>query len=196
MQSLSVMLLATTATALVLPATPRTGMAVRARPVMQFDDEGGMIKEIEEGGMTLEQVKASYGASGPELPADKAARVVLKEAEWNVEKMAVSATDADFEATISSQLDTEFIIEIPPPMNTIEAYFYGLTADSHQAFSISHEESSPIEGRMQRRGGEPEVVKIKCDPNGQTGELQAYLCFILDEEPMYSKYYGITVKSQ
>ena len=81
-------------------------------------------------------------------------------------------------------------------MNTIEAYFYGLTADSHQAFSISHEESSPIEGRMQRRGGEPEVVKIKCDPNGQTGELQAYLCFILDEEPMYSKYYGITVKSQ
>ena len=89
MQSLSVMLLATTATALVLPATPRMGMAVRARPVMQFDDEGGMIKEIEEGGMTLEQVKASYGASGPELPADKAARVVLKEAEWNVEKMAV-----------------------------------------------------------------------------------------------------------
>ena len=166
MQSLSVMLLATTATALVLPATPRMGMAVRARPVMQFDDEGGMIKEIEEGGMTLEQVKASYGASGPELPADKAARVVLKEAEWNVEKMAVSATDADFEATISSQLDTEFVIEIPPPMNTIESYFYGLTADSHQAFSISHEESSPIEGRMQRRGGEPEVVKIKCDPNG------------------------------
>ena len=71
MQCLSVMLLATTATALVLPATPRMGMSVRARPVMQFDDEGGMIKEIEEGGMTLEQVKASYGASGPELPADK-----------------------------------------------------------------------------------------------------------------------------
>ena len=109
MQCLSVMLLATTATALVLPATPRMGMSVRARPVMQFDDEGGMIKEIEEGGMTLEQVKASYGASGPELPADKAARVVLKEAEWNVEKMAVSATDADFEATISSQLDLSLI---------------------------------------------------------------------------------------
>ena len=116
------------------------------------------------------------------LPAEKAARLILKEPEWNVAKMAVSSTDEDYELSCASSVDTEVVIEIPPSMNTFEDYFYGLTADSHPSFSIVAEESSPLEGRMKRRGGEPETVKIKCDPNGATGEFVAHLCFILQCE--------------
>jgi len=48
---------------------------------------------------------------------------------------------------------------------------------------------------MERRGGEPTSLKIKCDPNGTAGELKATLCFILPEEKPFSKFYGITCKS-
>ena len=130
------------------------------------------------------------------MPAEKAAKLVLKEAEWNVEKMAVSATDVDYEIECSSMDFNEVIVEVAPSMNTFEDYFYGLTADSHQSFTIVAGESSPIEGRMQRRGGEPEVIKIKCEPNGQSGTFVAHLCFILENEPMYSKFYSITCVSK
>ncbi len=182
--------------ALLLPTVPRVAPASRASLVrMQFDEEGGMVKEIEEGGMTLEQVRASYGAEAPKLDDAKAALLVLKEPEWNVNKMAVSATDEDFVLECSSMGDSEVVIEVEPFMNTIEEYCFGFTADSDPKFSIVHEESSPIEGRMQRRGGEPEVVKVKFDPNGASGEFVAHLCFILPEENMYSKFYSITAKS-
>ena len=72
--------------ALVLPAAPVTVPAAaavgRARLAMQFDEEGGMVKEIEEGGMSFEDVMAGVGAEGPKLPAEKAAKLVLKEPEW------------------------------------------------------------------------------------------------------------------
>ena len=87
---------------------------------------------------------------------------------------------------------TGAVFWVPPSMNTFEDYFYGFTADSDSQFTIAASESSPIEGRMQRRGGEPEVIKIKCDPGGKSGTFTAHLCFILDNEPMYSKYYSIT----
>ena len=76
-------------------------------------------------------------------------------------------------------------------MNTYEEYFYGLTPDSHPSFQIVSGESDPIEGKMQRRGGEPVAIKLKCDPNGQTGEFVAYLCFILPEEKGFSKFFQI-----
>ena len=80
-------------------------------------------------------------------------------------------------------------------MNTFEDYFFGLTADSHPSFSIDMDASDPIEGKMQRRGSDPTVVTIKCDPNGMVGEFVANLCFILPEEPGFSKYYQVTCKS-
>ena len=54
-----VLLAATSAASLVLTPAVRAPRSRIAR--MQFDDEGGMVKEIEEGGMSLEQVAASYG---------------------------------------------------------------------------------------------------------------------------------------
>jgi len=193
--SFAVLALAASQTAaLVLLTAPRAPRVARVR--MQFDEEGGMVKEISEGGMSLEEVRANAGKETASLPAEKAEKLVLKEPEWNVAKMEVSATDEDFELSCNSMSDTEVVITIDPMMNTYEDYFYGLTADSHPSFKVVSEESSPIEGRMQRRGGDAEEVKIKCDPNGQSGEFVAYLCFILENEPDFSKFYKITCNSE
>ena len=61
---------------------------------------------------------------------------VLKAPEWNVAKMAVSATDEDFEISCSSMDDAELTIDVDPMMNTFEDYFFGLTADSHPACAL------------------------------------------------------------
>lgn len=163
-----------------------------AAPVVNaFDDEGGMVKGIAEGGQSWEDVVASHGMEGPKLSPEKQALCVLKEPEFNVNKMAVSATDEDYVIECSAMGDAELIIEVEPSMNTYEEYFYGLTADSASQISVSAEESSPIEGKMDRRGGKPNVIKLKFEPNAVSGEFIAHLCFILPEEPMYSKYYEI-----
>jgi hypothetical protein len=196
MHSVILILLVASAAGFVLSPPGRMLQRPRVVSSMQFDDEGGMVKGIEQGGMSLEDLTSMIGQAEATLPEDKAAKLVLKEPEWNVEKMEVSATDQDFELQCSSMDSTEVVISIPPTMNTFEDYFYGLTADSDQRFSIVAAESSPIEGRMQRRGGEPEVVKIKFDPSGTSGEFEAHLCFILENEPMYSKFYSIKCTSK
>ena len=150
-----------------------------------------MVKEIEEGGMSLEDVRAAYGAEGPKLSPEKQALCVLKEPEWNVNKMKVSATDEDFELQTSNMGDATCEISIEPPFNTYEDYVVGFTADSSDKISIVHDESSDIEGRTERRGGEPLVFKIKYEPGGQDGEAIAHLCCIFPEEKMYSKFYEI-----
>ena len=71
-------------------------------------------------------------------------------------------------------------------------YFYGLTEESDPKFTIEHDRSDPIEGRMQRRGGEPTSITLKCDPNGAAGTYEAFLCFILPEEKDFSTFYKIT----
>ena len=71
-------------------------------------------------------------------------------------------------------------------------YFYGLTEDSDSKFTIEHERSDPIEGRMQRRGGEPTSITLKFDSNGAAGTFEAFLCFILPEEKDFSTFYKIT----
>ena len=82
-------------------------------------------------------------------------------------------------------------IVIDPPFNTYEDYVVGFTADSSDRISIMHDESSDIEGRMERRGGEPLVFKIRYEPGGQEGEAVAHLCCIFPEEKPYSKFYEI-----
>jgi hypothetical protein len=74
------------------PAAARARAGLR-RVLMQFDEEGGMVKGIAEGGMSLEDVIASYGAEGPKLSDEKQALCVLKEPEFNVVKMDMSSTD-------------------------------------------------------------------------------------------------------
>eukprot|EP00325_Prymnesiales_sp_UTEX-LB-985_P020938 CAMPEP_0174717084 /NCGR_PEP_ID=MMETSP1094-20130205/25813_1 /TAXON_ID=156173 /ORGANISM="Chrysochromulina brevifilum, Strain UTEX LB 985" /LENGTH=212 /DNA_ID=CAMNT_0015916973 /DNA_START=15 /DNA_END=653 /DNA_ORIENTATION=+ len=180
------------ASAFVVPAVGR-GVApcTRTTLCMQFDEEGGMVKEIAEGGQTLAEVKAGYGQAAPELAPEKQALCVLKEPEWNVAKMAVSATDEDFVLQTSSMGDATCEIVIEPPFNTYEDYIVGFTAESSDKISIVRDESSDIEGRTDRRGGEPLVFKIKYEPQGQDGVAVSHLCCIYPEEKMYSKFYEI-----
>ena len=49
-----------------------------------------MVKGIAEGGQSFEEVMASYGEAAPTLSAENQALCVLKDPEWNVEKMDVS----------------------------------------------------------------------------------------------------------
>ena len=81
---------------------------------------------------------------------------------------------------------------VEPEMNTYQDYFFGLTADSDTRFKIDMSQSSPFEGRTARKGGEPTEIMLKCDPQGTDGIYVAHLCFILPEEPTFSKFYKIT----
>ena len=161
-----------------------------------IDDEGNSVMASERG-ISMEEYKAQLAAGPAVLPEEKAKQLVLKAEEWNLEKMAMSSTDAEFEMTCSAMDYAEIVIEVPPMMSTFEEYFYGFDPDkTDPQFSIIPEESDPLEGKMQRRGGEPTVIKIKCDPNGgQMTQYDAYLCFILPEEKTFSKYYKITCKT-
>ena len=38
-------------------------------------------------------------------------------------------------------------------------------------------------------------MRARSNPQGQSGDLVAYLCFILPDEKEYSSYYKITCKS-
>ena len=179
--------LCTASSGLVLPsaALPKQ-MAAVARaglgPFMQWDEEGSMVKGIEESdGTSLDDLRAGYGAAGPSLSEANQALCVLKEPEWNVNKMAVSATDEDFFLQTSSMGDAVCEIVIEPPFNTYEDYVVGFTAESCAKISIVHEESSDIEGRTDRRGGEALVFKIRYEPQGQEGESVAHLCCVFPE---------------
>ena len=140
-----------------------------------------MVKAIEEGSRSFADVQAAYGAEAPKLSEENQALCVLKEPEWNVAKMAVSATDEDFVLQTSSMGETTCEIVIEPPFNTYEDYLVGFTAESSDKISIVSDESSDIEGRTDRRGGEPLVFKLRYEPQGQDGEVVAHLCCIYPE---------------
>ena len=110
--------------------------------------------------------------------------------------MAVSDVDEVIELQCAAMDYTETAIDIEPMMNTYQDYFFGFTADSHASFTIDHDRSSPIEGTMGRRGGEPLTVVVKCDTNGQVGEFVAHVGCILPDEPDFNKFYKITVTTK
>jgi len=81
------------------------------------------------------------------------------------------------------------IVEVAPVCMTFEDFFVGFSADSHPSFSVS-----PVTGRMDRRGGEPSELKLRCDPAGQAGTFVGNLVINLPEDN--SKIcYKITAKS-
>jgi len=115
---------------------------------------------------------------------------VLPEPRWNVKKMAISSTDADYEFRQSSTSEREYAIEVEPVCMTFEVFTCGFTADSHPAFSVT-----PSSGKMERRNGPPTQLTIKVNPKGASGDLVGYLCFILPDEKDFSSFYKITVQS-
>lgn len=100
-------------------------------------------------------------------------------------------TDLDFDISCDSQTGTTLQVDVRPVAMTFEEFYCGFTSDSHPAFRCT-----PTEGKMERRNGPPTTVTVECDPNGKTGELVGYLCFILPEEKAFSTYYKITCVSR
>lgn len=68
-------------------------------------------------------------------------------------------------------------IEVKPVCMTFEDYYAAFSKDSHPSFSVT-----PTTGRMDRRGGEPTLLTIKCDPQGQSGALTGDLVINLPED--------------
>lgn len=60
---------------------------------------------------------------------------------------------------------------------TFEDFFAAFSPDSHPAFSVS-----PATGRMDRRGGEPSLLSISCEPGGQAGTFTGDLVINLPED--------------
>jgi len=169
-------------------------MMTRAAVSMQaIDDEGNSVMEADTSiAKTWDQLKAEAAMGEATLDPEKQAMCVLPEESWKVTKMAMSNTDEDFEIQCAAMDYATICVLVEPDMNTYQDYFFGLTADSDSRFKIDMSQSSPFEGRTARKGGEPTEIMIKCDPQGTDGIYTAHLCFILPEEPTFSKFYKIT----
>lgn len=116
---------------------------------------------------------------------------VLPEPRWNVNAMAVTNIDGEFEFGCASTDDGEIVIDVAPVCMTFEDFYCGFTPDSHPSFSVT-----PTTGKMERRNGPPTSLKVTCNPCGASGELVGYLCVILPEEKDFSTYYKITCNSR
>uniref|UniRef100_A0A7S2Y606 Uncharacterized protein n=1 Tax=Entomoneis paludosa TaxID=265537 RepID=A0A7S2Y606_9STRA len=89
-----------------------------------------------------------------------------------------SVPDGEFRMNIAASGSGEtFTIDVAPVCMTFEDYFAGFTPDSDPCFSVS-----PATGRMDRRGGEPTALNVRCEPNGKSGELVANLVINLPED--------------
>ena len=141
---------------------------------------------------TWDELKAEAALPEETLSPEQQAQCVLPEESWKVSKMGMSSTDEDFEIECAAMDYATLGVLVEPEMNTYQDYFFGLAADSDPQFKIDMANSSPFEGRTARKGGEPTEIMLKCDPNGASGEFVAYLCFILPEEPTFSKFYKVT----
>jgi hypothetical protein len=99
--------------------------------------------------------------------------------------------DQEFDMFCASTETKELYIDVKPVCMTYEDFYCGFTADSHPGFSVD-----PIEGQMDKRKGPPTTVTVTCNPQGRSGELVGYLCFILPDERSMSTYYKITCRAQ
>lgn len=89
-----------------------------------------------------------------------------------------SVMDGEYSFNVPSTSGGEtFSIEVPPVAMTFEDYYAAFSADSFPGFSVS-----PATGRMDRRGGEPTVLKVRVEPKGQSGDLTGILVVNLPED--------------
>lgn len=81
-----------------------------------------------------------------------------------------------------------FTLQVEPYCMGYEDYFAGFTVDSHPAWSVT-----PNAGRMDRRGGEPTVLQVTCDPRGHavpdSGCFDAVLVINVPEDESKLTYY-------
>lgn len=68
-------------------------------------------------------------------------------------------------------------VEIAPVCMTFEDFFVAMAPGSNPAFSVS-----PPTGRMDRRGGEMTYLTLRCEPRGQSGNLEGDLVLNMPED--------------
>ena len=68
-------------------------------------------------------------------------------------------------------------ITVKPVCMGFEDFYAGWSPETPPGFSVS-----PIQGRMERRGGEPSLFDIEVKADGQTGEKVGYLCIVLPDD--------------
>eukprot|EP01082_Thalassiosira_pseudonana_P000193 g401.t1 g401 contig1:962151-963464(-) len=77
----------------------------------------------------------------------------------------------------SNSKGAELLLSVKPVCMGFEDYYAAFTSDSHPSFSVS-----PVAGRMDRRGGEPTELVVKCNPQGRAGEFVGNLVVNLPED--------------
>ena len=111
-------------------------------------------------------VSASAEAAGVKFELDTLAKMGRFEQEVVIEMPA--ASDAP-------RAETVFI---KPVCMAYEDFYAGWAPESTPGvFSVS-----PVDGRMDRRGGAPTELEIEIKPDGQTGEKVGYMVMVLPEE--------------
>lgn len=103
---------------------------------------------------------------------------VSSEIPAGMEFIPSSVPDGEFHMNVASGSGgQDLTIEVKPVCMTFEDYFAAFSTDSHPCFSVS-----PATGRMDRRGGEPTMMKVRCEPNGKAGEFVGNLVINLPED--------------
>ena len=160
------------------------------------DDGGGIAGD--------NTAMATAPVAAPMLSPEKQAMLVLPDEAFKVSKLAMSQTDEDFViecALASGDKEGALTIEVEPMFLKKEEYFFGFTADSDPKISIDYTLSSDAEGEALVKGSvlakikdEPVTIKLKFNPEFTVGECDAYLCLVIPNEDMSSKFYKITGK--
>eukprot|EP00568_Trieres_chinensis_P006607 CAMPEP_0183290850 /NCGR_PEP_ID=MMETSP0160_2-20130417/435_1 /TAXON_ID=2839 ORGANISM="Odontella Sinensis, Strain Grunow 1884" /NCGR_SAMPLE_ID=MMETSP0160_2 /ASSEMBLY_ACC=CAM_ASM_000250 /LENGTH=223 /DNA_ID=CAMNT_0025451533 /DNA_START=103 /DNA_END=774 /DNA_ORIENTATION=+ len=69
------------------------------------------------------------------------------------------------------------VVSVAPVCMTFEDYYAAFAPGSHPSFSVG-----PSTGRMDRRGGEPSILEVTCEPRGQAGTFTGDLVINLPED--------------
>ncbi|KAI2489455.1 hypothetical protein MHU86_25129 [Fragilaria crotonensis] len=88
-----------------------------------------------------------------------------------------SVPDGTVEFSVGSTSGASFDVAVKPVCMTFEDYFAAFSPDSHPSLSVS-----PAIGRMDRRGGEPTIMSVRCEPLGASGKLEGNLVINLPED--------------
>ena len=78
------------------------------------------------------------------------------------------------DASLLARLET---VTVKPVCMGFEDFYAGWSPETPPGFSVS-----PIQGRMERRGGEPSLFDVEVKADGQTGEKVGYLCIVLPDD--------------
>lgn len=138
-------------------------------------------------GMGGSQGFGGGGERGPALPGMEnlgADAVLMGGIEENseipdgMEFVMSSVPDAEVAMDVASNSKgAELLLSVKPVCMGFEDYFAAFTGDSHPSFSVS-----PCAGRMDRRGGEPTELEVRCNPQGRAGTFTGNLVINLPED--------------